>query len=78
MNRLYFISMSAKGRGYDEYIEAKNLYEALKIFSVLHVCEGYDGLIIRRIYRQIEMRHTIEQFARKNTQKYNQLKTIKL
>lgn len=77
-NKLYFISLSNKGHDYSEYVEAKNLYRALEIFARLHVCEGYDMLVIRRIYRQISMRHTIEQLARENTRKYNQLKNTKL
>lgn len=75
MNRLYYIIMYRKDSQASEYIEAKNLMEALRDFNLLHDCTGYESLIIRRIYRQIQLRHTMEQKAYETRKRINLLKT---
>lgn len=75
--RLYYIAMYKAKEQAGEYIESDNLLNALKNFNLLHNCEGYESLIIRRIYRQMQLSKTIEQIARQNTQKINLIKQQK-
>lgn len=65
--KLYYINVYERHRQVNDYIEAENLMEALKQFHQLHqIDQNYNDLHIKRIYRQMQMTHTIEQIARRN------------
>lgn len=73
--KLYYITCYDRSRSLNDYIEAENLIEALRKFQKLHqVSAEYNSLSIKRIYRQMQMRHTIEQIARRNTYIIKQMK----
>ena len=73
--KLYFISVYEKSRNICDYIEGENLMDALKKFHLLHnVDNNYNDMHIKRIYRNMQMRHSIEQIARRNGYIINQLK----
>lgn len=73
--KLYYITCYDRSRSLNDYIEADNLIEALRKFHKLHqVSAEYNSLSIKRIYRQMQIRHTIEQIARRNTYIIKQMK----
>lgn len=75
--KLYYIYISETKRSVSDYIEAENLMEALKRFHILHhVDNNYNDLHIKRIYRQMQMHHTIEQIARRNNYLINKRKEV--
>lgn len=73
--KLYYITCYDRSRSLNDYIEAENLMEALRKFHKLHqVSAEYNSLSIKRIHRQMQMRHTIEKIARHNSYIINQMK----